>query len=267
MLCLCRWTAWFLFWTVFPSFAQTKAFQDRAEYEIFEAIDKQTTPEKRLILLRQWVQQYPRSAFRQERFYRLITTQQALGQTREMLRTAEEMAIDDYKGLGNYWITLLTTQLQDISPSALNRSEKAARALLNYPPGKKPEAVSQEAWTHERDRSRGLAHRTLGWIALNRKQWIKAEAELKQSLQQDPGDATASFWLGSSILGQKRREKEPLAFYCYARAVTITGPAALSPAAKSQVKGFLEQAYAKNGAALAKLYQEAASGTIPALVR
>ncbi|MGI8741341.1 MAG: hypothetical protein ACR2NN_01990 [Bryobacteraceae bacterium] len=264
--------AWTLISAVFPLLAQNKAFQDRAEYEIFLAVQKQAVPAERLVLLRQWAEKYPRSAFRQERFYSLITTQQALGQSREMLRTAEQMAADDRKGLGNYWITVLTTQLQDVSTSALNRSEKAAQALLHdhYSPENKPEAVPREAWIEEKARSGVLAHRTLGWIALNRKQWTKAIAELKLVLAEHPDDAAASFWLGSGILGQKRIETEPLALYYYARALTITGPGALTPEAKAQVQGFLEKAYSErygNRAGLAKLYEQARSGTPPAFAR
>jgi hypothetical protein len=128
-----------------------KAYQDRAEYNLLRSIQSNPSLEQRLALLHQWRKRYPRSAFRQERFYLLLTTQQTLNRPQEMLRTATAMAADDPLGLGNYWLCLISLQLRERSPVALGRVERSARSLLRnedtmFTPAHKPEAVSAAQW-------------------------------------------------------------------------------------------------------------------------
>ncbi len=225
-----------------------KQYQDRREYDLAARIRKESDPERRLALALEWRKEYARSAFSQEQFYFIITAEQALGRGREMLRTAREMRDDDPRGLGNYWIALITVNLRNTRPQALAEGERAARELLRnlpitYAPGYRPSAVTMAVWNTEKERSAIVAHRTLGWISLCRQQWRAAGREFTIVLRGDPDDAEASYWLATSIVGQRDPATQDLALYYYARALAVSGPGELTPQARERVKTFLDHAY------------------------
>ncbi len=73
-------------------------------------------------------------------------------------------------------------------------------------------------------------HRTLGWVAMQRKDYPAAEKSLTEELKLNPADAEASYWLGTAILAQKQVERQASALYFFARAAAYEGPGALDPA-------------------------------------
>ncbi len=249
----------------------SKEYRDRAEYDLLQSIQSNPNPTQRLMLLHRWQERYPNSAFRQERFYLLLTAQQSLGRSQEMLRTASAMAADDPLGLGNYWLCLITVQLRENSPAVLGRVEHSARSLLRnqnamFTLAHKPEAVSTAEWNQQRERSTALAHRALGWVAFSREQWRQAEQEFVQVLQWDSQDAEASYWLGSSILGRQQPARIPVALYHYARSLAVSGPEALSQEAQGQVRKAFEYAYSQcypGGKGAAQLRRQTEAGPFP----
>ncbi len=253
------------------STAVTKQFRDRVEYNLLNKIQSDSNPVHRIVLLNEWQERYPQSAFRQERFYVLLTTQQVLGRPHEMLRTAIAMADDDPLGLGNYWVCLITVQLRKNSSDALRRVEHSALSLLRnrdtmFMLVNKPEAVSTTRWEQQRQQSTALAHRALGWVAISREQWRVAEQQLVQVLGYDPRDAEASYWLGISIVGQRQPARVPAAIYHYARSLVVSGAGALSEKARGQVRSALEHSYSqcyRDEQGLAKLYRQAETAPFP----
>lgn len=228
--------------------AAVQSYLDTSEYELHLAIQSAQNPRRRLELLKAWRTRYPRSMFRQERFNLTVTAYQVLGDSAEMLATAQQMAADDPKGLGNYWLTLLTVQLQDTSPVALQRGRVAAEALQQhladtFELAKKPGAVAAGDWYHERERQRLLAVRTLGWIAMQRHEWDNAERRFTEVLRANPRDAEASYWLGASILSSRQAGREATALYHVARSLSVTGKGALTLPAKAMAAAYLRSAF------------------------
>lgn len=222
----------------------------RTEYNLIIAVHSEHEPRRKLQLLQEWAAQFPRSAYRQERFNQIVVTQKALGDGRGMWNTARQMAVDDQSGPGNYWLTLLTIQLQVDTPADLARGQNAAYALLRNLPNSfaisnKPSSVADADWYRERDRQKVLAHRTLGWVAMREGRWDTAIQELRQVLTASPNDAEASYWLGTAMLGPKVPANEPGALYCFARSLAVTGPGALTPAAKRLVQPYFQQSYTR----------------------
>src|SRR5205085_8701101 len=88
-----------------------------------------------------------------------------------------------------------------------------------------------------------LAHKTLGWIAMQRKQGDKAEPEFGKSLAIDPNQAEVDFWLANTLRAAKTPEKISQALFYYARAASMEGQGALAPEGRQQIEAFLRKAY------------------------
>ena len=228
--------------------SRQQRYRSRAEYDLSNSAFGEKDPRKKLDLLNRWAAEYPDSMFRQERFNEMIETQQSLSMGQEMLQTARRMAADDPKGVGNYWVTVLTVSLQQSSTAGLDQGRLAASALLQNLPitfglSKKPVSVREADWFRERDRQKVIAERTLGWVALQQKSWEESIWRLKSVLRSAPNDAEASYWLGVALLGSGRLEYQSAALYHFARSLSVSGSGALTPAAQPLVASYLKNAY------------------------
>lgn len=224
-----------------------KNWKDRAEYDLYDAITKDQNPQSRLEKLNQWKEKYPSTDFIDLRQQAFLTTYAALGKVQEALNTAKEILARDPKDFtGLYYTALLTPQLVavNIKPSddQLSAAESAARAILA---GAKPANVSDADWQKAKTDVEAIAHKTLGWVAMQRKQWDQAETEFKSSLGLNPKDSEIAYWLGTVILQERKPEKQAEALYYYARAAAYDGQGALAPAGRDAVKKTLTDLYTK----------------------
>ncbi|MCS6952832.1 MAG: tetratricopeptide repeat protein [Bryobacterales bacterium] len=242
------------------AFAQQaeRQWKDRAEYDLYVAITKEADPNKKLQLLNEWRQKYPQTAFAKERLQLFLFTYQALNQPAQMVEAAQEiLALDpkDFQAL--YWMTLLTPTLGKATPDVLSNGEKAAKGLLGaldetFALEKKPAATSEADWKNARKDSEALAYRTLGWIAMVRKQPEQAEEYFTKALQLEPSAASLPFfrpgdiayWLGSVLIAQKVPEKQMRALFHFARAASYDGAGSLTPQGRQDVNKYLEKVYA-----------------------
>jgi hypothetical protein len=218
-------------------------FKDRGEYEIVGRLEGERDPIRSLVLLNHWAERYSNSAFKQERDNRLIETYQALKFGLLMFDTARHMTADDPRGLGNYWVTLLTISLQDSSQSALREGRVAAEMILRnshttYSKANCPNSVARSDWLAERDRQVTLAHRTLGWVALQERRFQDAEREFTTVLQSNPEDAEVDFWMGAALLGDHNDRHRAIAIDFIGRSLDVVGKTALLPEARILVKMF-----------------------------
>src|ERR1035438_6620815 len=89
-----------------------KNWKDRAEYDLYDAIQKDTNPQTRLEKLNQWKDKYPSSDFSDLRQTAFLTTYAPLGKVQEALNTAKEILAanpNDFAAL--YYTAFLTPQL------------------------------------------------------------------------------------------------------------------------------------------------------------
>lgn len=224
-----------------------KNWKDRAEYDLYEAILKDQNPQSRLEKLNQWKEKYPKTDFIDLREQGFLTTYAALGKVQDALNTAKEILAADPKNFtGLYYTALLTPQLAavNVTPTddQLSTAESASRAILA---GAKPPNVKDADWEKAKTAVEAIAHKTLGWVAMQRKQPDQAETELKASLGLNPNDGEAAYWLGMTILLEKKPEKYSEALYYYARAASYDGAGSLAPAGRDQVKKQLTDLYTK----------------------
>jgi hypothetical protein len=125
-----------------------------------------------------------------------------------------------------YQITVDTPKsVAPLRPEVLTHGEEAANALLNANAG------------YDAD-----AHKTLGWIAMQRKSNKVAEQHLVKALELRSDDAQISYWLATVLLNE---DKRVLALFHYARVATYDGPGALNSIARHQINNFLIKAYTR----------------------
>ncbi len=218
-----------------------KKVKDQGEYDLFNSVTKETDPNKKLALLKTWQEKYPDSDYKLERLQYMLATYQQLGQSAKMIDTAKEiLAIDPKDIQGLYWIAFLTPTLGNTSPDALDLGEKAANGLLT---AEKPATVKDEDWTKAKAQTDGIAYSTLGWTAMQRKNYDQAETNFKKSLEINPNAAQVSYWLGTTIVNQKKPEKQAQALYDFARAAAYDGQGALTPQGRQQIDAYLTKVY------------------------
>lgn len=234
---------------VLPAWTQApqKNYKDRAEYELYSSILKETNAQKKLELLNQWKEKYPGTEFQSERLGLFLVTYQALNKGPEMLATAKEMVAADPKNMqGLYWVAIFT--LNNTSPEQLDAGQKAAQGLLAnlnevFAASKKPASISDDAWKKERDTIEILAHTTLGWVAMTRKENDAAAESFKKALALNPVNAQVSYWLGSTLLRKGETQGEGL--FHIARASMLEGQGALDANTRTQLQTYLQKVYAQ----------------------
>ena len=251
---------------------QKKQWKDRAEYDLFDSASKEQNANTKLQILNNWKQKYPASDFKVDRQELIMTTYQALGNAKEMINAAKELVAMDSKNVkGLYWINLLTVSLQDKSPDALAAGDAAAKGLVAALPeffdsAKKPPTTSEEDWKKSRTSMEIIAHRTMGWTAMQRNENEAAEKEFLAVLQDNPNDGEAALWAGTVIAKQRKLEKQSAALFFIARAAYFDGQGGLPPATRTPLQAYLEKTYinfhgAKDG--LDQLIEAAKKAAIP----
>jgi tetratricopeptide (TPR) repeat protein len=227
------------------SSAPQKNWKDRAEYDLFDAITKDSTPRTKLEKLQQWVKQYPQTDYAIERRTLLLATYFQLGMAKESVDVAKQVLADDPNNFSALFITVSFTQAvagANPTPDVLDQGEKAAKALLAIL-DKTPPNFTEEQWKTQRPQIEALAHTTLGWVALQRKDWKTAEAEFQKTLQLNPNDGQVDYYMGTAIASEKDPAKMPTALFFFARAATYEGQGALNPAGRQQVMAYVQRAY------------------------
>ena len=204
-----------------------KNWKDRAEYDLYNAIVKEQDASKRLALLNSWKEKYPTSDYADARLQIYVTTYAALNQPDKVIATGNEVLQSDPKNL-----TVLYMMAQNVlgiakpTPDDLASGEKAANGLISnldtfFDSSKKPATTSDADWAKAKTQTETLAHTTLGWIALQKKDNETAEKEFTKSLQLTPNNAQVSYWLGTAIVQEKKPEKQPAALFHFARAASL----------------------------------------------
>jgi tetratricopeptide (TPR) repeat protein len=225
--------------------APQKNWKDRAEYDLFDSITKDTNPKTKLEKLQQWEKSYPTTDYNSERRMLFLTTYVALNQPAQAVGIAKTILADDPKNFSSlYYIMFYTRALAGATPSpdVLDQGEKAAKAIvdnINTPPPN----VTEDQWKTARTDVENLAHTNLGWIALQRKDWEGAEAEFLKSLTINPNNGEVDYLMGTAIASEKKVEKMPQALFYFARAATFEGTGALNPDGRKQVLAYVQKAY------------------------
>jgi tetratricopeptide (TPR) repeat protein len=222
-----------------------KNWKDRAEYDLYVSIGQDTNPKTRLEKLQQWEKQYPMTEWIKERKNALLTTYAALNDGKNVFDEGKQILADDPKDFtAQYYIMVFTQPYygQNQLPDILDAGEKAAKGILesiDMPPPN----VTADQWAKLRPDVEIMAHKNLGFIAMQRKDWTTAEAELQKALMMNPNDATVDFQMGTAIASEKKVDRIPAALFYFARAATYSGPGELAAAGKQQALAYVQKQY------------------------
>lgn len=203
--------------------AQTApTWADPSESEIGLAAQQETNPAKKLELLKKWEQQYPNSAFKNNRS----------GMTAYALLSIVGAAYGKPAG-----------------DPAIAPGQKAAQQLADhfdeyFADPVKPDSMTPEQWSAVKKTSGMQIHLVLAWIAQVQKDDATGEAECRKVLAIDPTQALCSYQIGATILHEMKESnilaRYPEALYHLARSLWVTGPGALPatirPAAEKALK-------------------------------
>jgi len=240
---------WMFGQTQAPAAAKGPQWKDRMEYDLFVAITKDTNPKTKLEKLQQWEKQYPKTDYNTQRQTLLLTTYAGLNQPKEAVAEAQEILAGNPKDFtAQYYIMYFTQALyaQNQSPMVLDEGEKAAQAILANI-GEPPPNVTADQWAKLRPDIELMAHRNLGFIAMQRKNWDAAEAEFKKSLQMHSNDGQVDYWLGTVIAAhaaaQKKLDELPEAMFYFARAATFDGAGGLPDAGRKTAMDYVQKQY------------------------
>ena len=227
-----------------------KEWIDRAEYELVaEQIAKATDPAKKLELLNQWKQKYPKTNFGWERLGAFLMTYQQTGKAKEMFETAKEMAAADPKNVsGPFYITALVMSMRSTDPAVLEEGEKAANTLLSnldeyFGAAKKPAGIADAAWAKQKTDAQMQALNVLLYTAQVKKDWPLVETRIGDILKVTPKNAMLTYQLGTAILAQKKQERQVFAIWHFARACGLDGEGAAPPADKVKVCDYFGRVY------------------------
>jgi tetratricopeptide (TPR) repeat protein len=220
--------------------APEKKWKDTDEYNLYTEITKTTDPAKKISLLDQWKSKYAETDFKKERLQLYIDPYRVTNQGQKLWDTCKEiLAVDPKDVTSLYWMTALVETLP-VTPETLDQGAKAANGLLG---AEMPAGVKADDWKKMQSDFGLLAHKSLGFIATQKKDFVAAESEYKKVLEINGNLAMTSYALGGSIIAQKKPERYPEALFHFARSLVVTGPGELPPAARTSYDGYFTKVY------------------------
>ena len=228
-----------------PAAQPQHQWKDRAEYDLFDSIQKDTNPKTKLEKLQQWEKQYAMTEWIDARRTLLLTTYAALNQPKDAVNEAKEILAANPKDFTALYYTMYFTQAlysQSQTPDVLEGGEKAAQGILagiETPPPN----VTADQWAKLRPDIELMANVNLGFIAMQRKSWDAAEASFNKTLQMNPNNAQVDYWLGTVIASEKKLDKLPTALFYFARAATYTGQGELPAEVKKTALNYVQRQY------------------------
>jgi hypothetical protein len=230
-------------------------WKDRAEYDLYDAAQKDTNAATRLATLEKWKQQYPNSDFAEGRRDMILTAQQQLNQCRQVIDLAQEVLKD--KPNNFHAISAILSCLQMLKPPAaadLDLADKTANYLYDnldqvYAASNKPEGVADAQWAQAKAGSKPYAIATLKWVIDTRKTQggsnAQAQEQLTKLLSRDTTQTAVAYDLAGVILAQAKEKpnEQPIALFYYARAAAYDGPGSLPAQDRTNIKNYLTKVY------------------------
>jgi tetratricopeptide (TPR) repeat protein len=227
---------------------QGKNWKDRAEYDLYNSIAHEQDLKKRLDLLDQWTQKYPKTDFEDLRVQAYLGTLGPLSQKDPSVRPKtieyckKVLSTDSKNFTALYWLAMDAPAAGGASPTPeqISDAETAGNGLLN---AEKPAATAQADWDKAKPQVEALAHGALGWAASAKKDYPTAQKEYEAYLKANPNNSNISYQLGQTLLLEKKPELYPQALWSFARAASYEGPGALPAGNRTQVQAYFKKIY------------------------
>ncbi|MGE5488561.1 MAG: tetratricopeptide repeat protein [bacterium] len=244
-------------------------WKDRAEYDLVQEIGKATDGAKKLALLDDWTKKYPNTDFKVARMVQYLEAYRLLNQRDKMLETAKQILAEDPKNLTAIYWTAIIVPMGNLSAEDSEFGARCARMLADDLESLRPAGVADDAWKQTKDAMKldAVGQRALGYLAMQAKDYVEAERRLRANLELNPADAEGAYWLGSSLIGQKKVELQSDALFFIARAAAYDGPGAVDEARRKTLLEYVTNAYntyhGKDEAGLQELLATAKANAMP----
>jgi hypothetical protein len=230
--------------------APAKNWKNTEEYNLYGEFGKAKGKDK-ITALDKWKAAFPDSEFAFDREEAYLGTYQELGMTRQQF----DKAVEILKTQPNHFFAIygVETALYALSPAQpadLDNGERVSKHVLTdldtiFAPANKPGTMTDAQWTQTKPIMPPLAQREIAWIAVQRKDFPKAEVELTKFLQMDPSQGQFSYFLAQAQFSQRQADptKQPPAIFHFTRAATVDGPNALDANAKKTALAYVTNLY------------------------
>ena len=228
-------------------------WKDPAEYDLYKPISQTQDPKIWLEALDKWTKQYPQSDLAEARRQLYLETYRQLGRTRDAFRAAADVLRDNPNNL--FALSTIVGgiyQLDAPAPADLDLAERAATTILAnldgiYAKENRPDEMSDADAAKAKPEMKVFAQKTAGWIDWTRKDFARAEVELRKAIELDPKQGQVMYWLADAMIEQNksRPEKQAAALYCFARAAGFDGAGGLPPADRRNLMTYLTASYVK----------------------
>jgi hypothetical protein len=137
-----------------------------------------------------------------------------------------------------------------VQPADLDAGERVSKYVMDqldtiFLPANMPKTMNAAQWTQTKGVMKPLGQRQIAWIAVQRKDYPKAETELTKFLQLDPSQAQFSYFLAQSQFNQRQEhpDKQPSAIFHFTRAATLDGPNAMAANDKKTALAYVTNLY------------------------
>jgi tetratricopeptide (TPR) repeat protein len=175
-----------------------KQVKNQEEFNLYDTARKEQDPAKKLRAVEEWKFRFPRTELSEDR--NLFYLAAYLGLEAGALRP-------------------------DATSGAEAAGEQAARTVLEnlntmFAPSIKPSYIKEPDWVAAREEADSRSHWTLAAVALHRKKYPEAEAELVKYLAIAPKDPNAALMLSRAIIAQGQQSRYPEAIFQVARAAS-----------------------------------------------
>jgi hypothetical protein len=227
-------------------------WKSQAEFDLYTAFTKATGKGK-IEALDKWKAAFADSDFAFDREEAYLGTYQELNMTRQYF----DKAVDILKTHPNHFFSIYAVEtalytLSSNQPAAadLETGERVSKHVLDdldaiFASANMPKTMNAAQWTQTKGIMKPLAQREIAWIAVQRKDNVKAEAELTKYLQMDPSQGQFSYFLAQAQFNQRQADpsKQPPAIFHFVRAATEAGPNAMSAANRATALAYVTNLY------------------------
>jgi hypothetical protein len=230
--------------------APAKNWKSTDEYNLYGEFGKAKGKDK-ITALDKWKAAVPDSDYAFDREEAYLGTYQELGMWRQYF----DKAVDILKTHQDHFFAIYAVetalyQLAPPAPADLDNGERISKHVQNdldaiFAPANKPASINDATWAQTKAAMGPLAQRQIAWIAVQRKDFPKAETELTKFIQLDPSQAQFSYFLAQAEFNQRQEhpEKQPPAIFNFVRAATVEGPNAMAANDKKTALAYVTNLY------------------------
>jgi len=252
-----------------PPQAAAPQWKSRDEYDAFNAMTTEKDPNKKIALAEAFLQKYPTSDFKSGAYLTEMQVYYQLGKSDQAVEAAKKVLGVDPDNLDALaflsYVFPFTFKADDPDATAkLSRADSDAHHGLDVlQKFQKPANVTDEQFKQYVDPKRSLFNSTIGFVALQRKDYPNAITALKAATAGNPSDVYTFYRLGLAYMYSTPPDYDHAIWYI-ARAVSLA-QAAKNPAG-DEINTFLKRAYVNyhgNDQGLADILTQTASNVNP----